>query len=425
MLTISKDVFTDDVTALNRFGTEVAFDSIGIGVFKEIFNAFMPTDRITPSNKYHSDERYWDSKHAYRAFLNELVHSLKTRHGFHGLVTCNFSYVAVQELAVACREQGFPYLVIYREGIVQPHRAITEKLPDYKENLFFGPVPADRILTSNAYAAEWIGQMQADYAEEHGQSGTRRSDIVPVGLPRLDIVRADRSRADNPSELLVFGYDPKVSFSYFRELRAPASCEGFRSAVDAIAVRHYRAVTEFSAAHPEVPVCIKTKPTSQVARFIEHALDEAAASLKLDRRPANIRIVENGTPTETLRNTRLAVAVNSTTVIETMLVGARLLTPDFSAAFEPGEAWSFLHDFPRLAEPFHDVSDLERAYFEDWHPDEAYVAERERCLRFFTNGGMGDLASPKITSIIAKCVRGSTSPGRHDEQHGEATIPDG
>jgi hypothetical protein len=401
ILTITKDVFEDDVAALNRYGEEIAFDIIQIGVLKEIFNAFMPDGFDMPSNTYHLDGRYRDEKLAYRAFMREVIGHLAGQHGYAAVICCNFSYVAAQEISLACREIDIPYFVIYREGVVQPHRAVDEKLPYHKKKVFFGPIHARKIFMANAYAARWIDQMQRDYEHEFGVAGAPTRDIVPVGIPRLDLVRADRTVGTKRRGLTLFGYEPRVSFEYFREVTDPETGPAFLERANALAVRHYEAIVDFAVAHPEVTVTVKTKPTSKTAIYVGDMLQRAATRHGLDSLPTNVNLQTTDTPTALLRESRLAIAVNSTTVIESLLMGVRVLTPDFGGLFESGAPWSFLHDFPELSESFDSLEDIERAWCEAWTPDDAYRDARERCLEFFTLHKADELTSPRLTRLLA------------------------
>lgn len=369
-LAIYKDQFEEDVALLSQVAPEIGLRPISLYFFKQIFRSVAGRSLrgMTESNYYSSGD--WDqAKRRYRRFLAPTLRHLRRLIGLRGIISCNFNYIAQQELAEACREIGLPLFVILKEGMIVPERQ-ADWYRYYPGSYFSGRIAAQAVFTPNAYVARWISE--APFIETNAQ-------LIPAGIPRTDAYKTSRIRERHGNSLLVFAFDPIFSFRYFSEMYPtpadPALPQRLREHTRLL----YRTILEFAASHPNVPVVIKTKPRSLVEKAIQPIVDELRSH---HNGIPNLVVTNSGHAIDLIAEARVVIALNSTTVAEALLARRRVLTPDFSEFFL-GSAWHYFHQFPSLLQTVRTLEELEAAMARDDELPEAEAkAFVERQLAF-------------------------------------------
>ncbi len=387
-LAIYKDQFEEDVALIEKTSPEIGLRPLSLYYLKQIFVAAAGQGLagLTEANYHVTHE--WDlAKARYRALLMPTIRHLRRFLGLRGVISCNFNYIAQQELAVVCRDLELPLFIILKEGMIVPERQ-SDWHRYYPWRYYSGPIIARALFTANAYVARWI--------KEAPFIGTT-AEMIPTGIPRTDAYKTRGVRNLVGRSLVVFAFDPAFSFRYFKELYPGPGDPALVGQLQVRTRKLYESIFEYAARHPDVPVIIKAKPRSQVQHSIEPAINELCkryAGLQ------NLTITDRRVAIDLISEAKVVIALNSTTVAEAIMSRRRVLTPNFDDFFA-GEAWHYFHAFPDLLALFDTSDDLEAAMAFDARPHEATArafTERQLALD-------GDLSASLVAQELVRMVQ--------------------
>ncbi|MGI9422326.1 MAG: hypothetical protein ACR2PA_03975 [Hyphomicrobiaceae bacterium] len=368
MLALYKDQFEEDVAILPKIDPSLQLRPLSLFYLKLMFSriASQPLAGLTESN-YHSTEKWDRSKALYYSFLMRTLPIFFKLTGIRGVISCNHNYIAQQELSRACKTLRVPFIVVYKEGMIVPERSVDWQ-NYYPEHFFSGPINASVIYTANSYVAGWLSNSTAI------DNGT---ELIPVGIPRTDRYKTDNFRDSLGTALVVFAYDPSVSFGYFSEIEHEGSGQDLQSRLLERTVETYSAIVAFARRNPETPVIVKSKPRSLVeSAVLPKLLNQQKESGEL----TNLTLTNSVPAADLIKQSRVVIALNSTTVAEAILSRRKVLTPDFGEFFE-GRAWNYFHRFQALFNPFTRPEEIEMAMASyDEVPEDAAIAFVERHL---------------------------------------------
>ena len=257
-----------------------------------------------------------DAKRNYRAFLCAVVGHYARSMRLAGVVTANVAYFAERELAGACEEVGVPFLALHKESI---------------------RTAAQRERFTRAYrehVGAFTGRAVAVYNEDERASMVAGRVVAPervqvVGCPRVDVLHVHRETATARDDatrdtIVLFAIDP-VAGTW-----SPLTDAGPAPRWDALAAATERAVIALARAHPERRVVIKVKLGREgaVAARLPAAL------------PDNVAVVTGGVATDLLARASVAVAFNSTVILEAIAAGVPVVVPAFAEASDT-PAWRY------------------------------------------------------------------------------------
>lgn len=257
-----------------------------------------------------------EAKRSYRAFLADVVGHYAPSVRLAGIVTANVAYFAERELAGACEEVGVPFLALHKESI---------------------RTTAQRERFTRAYREHigaFTGRAVAVYNEDERASmvagGIATSERVRVvGCPRIDGLHVHRETASardvtEHDTIVLFAVDP-VAGTW-----SPLTDAGPAPRWDALAEATERAVIALAREHPERRVVIKVK----LGR-------EGAVTARLPGAlPANVEVVTGGVATDLLTRASVAVAFNSTVILEAIAAGVPVIVPVLAGA-DDTPAWRY------------------------------------------------------------------------------------
>lgn len=408
VLTISKDMFEDDVRALAEFGENIAYRGLNLGTFKRLMGATVGDDitGIAPAN-YNLPGQWVEQKESYRNFLLKMLPIMKRLFRIDAVLACNYTYTALQEVSRTSGMIGLPYVVLYKEGLIVTGRE-QEWADNWRSHFVLSSLGLDRILTlapavRSVLGGEKIGSL------ENGQVRT-------TGFPRLDFYRQAAEQKQRARPLIVaFAFEPDTAFLYYNELR-----DGPERATRLAAMRErmtdqYRELFTLASAHPELDLIIKLKRGCPSDPFTRAAMETALGGPLETSTPANVSVTDGWVARDLIQSASVTVSLNSLTAVESVLAGVPVVTPDFDDFFPNGPAtiFSSRHE---LTVMFRKAADLEplladpASFFQD------KAAQRDAFLEEYANfadtGSSSRAVEKELLEAIAAqtvtSVRGST-----------------
>ncbi len=331
VLCLGRSVFLDDVKALAALGQNLQYVVIHIRHFKTIFGHLVKkseTEGLTESN-YHSHSLSEKGRNRYYAYLKKVLPFLQKLIGFDAVLSGNVGYIVQQEIAKVCEAERVPFIVLHKEGMDAFGYVHT-----YDGQKFIGA----RMLFGNQKMRDSLLAMK--------MPGLTEDKARVVGMPRFDFYHSQNDHS--PKKQVVF-------FSFFPQDRLIASIsegKNLQQAKEAYANFH-KLVMEFALRHPEIKVTIKTKAA---AYFVQYVKDILQASFP--EGIPNLFITNSINPFELIRNSDAVVSFNSTTLIEGLLGGKIIISPDFRDLISD-TSWNFFASYPDLIHYVKNESELE------------------------------------------------------------------
>lgn len=392
VLVLGRSIFNEDVEAIAACGKRIAFVRLFNSYFKLIFHQFV--DSGISDSAYHHDSTCDEGKRLYYRHLSSMVPHLQRLVGFQAVLSGNFGYAFQQELARVCEEKRIPFVVLHKEGIVVPEKYGEFGLY-YKKHRFIGA----RLLLYNERMRQTLFDIELP--------GMTEENTCVVGVPRLDqYVQPPPTHADT---VVFFSFYPKDKFQYYvrdREMLAT---------IEQRSVAFHRLLLDFARKHTQMNVIIKTK----VSRFsyVQGIYDA------YPHKPITNVVLTNSIPAaELIKKSRAVIGLSSTTLIEALLAGRRIISPLMQDIL-PDMPFDYFSRFPLLVTYVQSMDDLEEAVFKPAvRDDAAFQSEREALLRemiFIPDGRASARAEQAIVDAIIEYQRNpKTSMKKHGIEGG-------
>ena len=116
----------------------------------------------------------------------------------------------------------------------------------------------------------------------------------------------------------------------------------------------YRIAMEFARRHPEINVVIKTK----AAGFYAEQVNAIKEQFFKEQSLPNLVITNSADPARLIRESVAVLSYNSTTLIESLLAGKMIITPDYGDVL-PNRQREYFGNFPELVHYVTAVEQLE------------------------------------------------------------------
>ncbi len=324
VLCIGRPIFDEDIRELSRSGGTLNYVVVPKTVFIEIFRCFAP-ELVLKHVQYHEIHENDRAKRRCREFYEAFLKCFISLTRSNAILTANYNYSWQQELAIAARCLGIPFVVLFKEGIsplffegMSPQTGYDKLVLQYTNNLFIG----DRLIVYN----ERIKQAFLN----HNIRGIEPGIIEAVGIPRLDRY----FRLHNMGSSIIF-----FSFNFedkFRHLNIESELVSKYFAK----TREFHAeVLRFAVAHPEQRVIVKTKNNLKYLRYVQ----DIATELSVSDLP-NLTITNQGDIFELIKDAYAVIGYNSTTLLEAF--AARRIV--MSADFRWGPIRDYFDEYPGL-----------------------------------------------------------------------------
>ena len=385
VLCIQRSIFVEDVYAMAKATDEVNFILLPKAKLSSILHAicdgFEDFKRLTEYN-YHSGCCV-EGVTRYREFLGRLISAILKLMPFHAVLSANIGYKEQQELPDLLEGHGIPFLVLFKEGLVVKDKLKTfaarvqngKKFTGQKV-IFYSEQIRDHVLTSTAFAG-------------------RSVESAVTGIPRMDHLA--KASEPKPKQLVFFSFYPPDKFRCF-----DGDPEKLSQACEAGDDFH-REVVQFAGRNPDWMITIKTKVSSRYIDYVRRFLDEAKSKLP------NVVLTSTIPAGELLVDSEAVIAFQSTTCVEALIAGRKLICPDFSSYFE-GEDWDYFTEHPQLVSRLTTCEQIEaRLKAEDLENSEHLNRLRDDFLQQWVHGADGK-ASERVVHEILESIETAVSP---------------
>ena len=317
VLCIGRPIFDEDIEELAEFGGTLNYLIVPKIVFVEIFRHFAPQLLLNHA-KYHETQGYDQEKLRCRSFYEDFLYKFSKLVRIDAILTANYNYSWQQEFAVAARNRGVPFVVLFKEGISplyaegdDPQKAYDLVIAKYTNNFFIG----DGLLVYNERIKQGFSNINI--------AGIGPDIVEAVGIPRFDRY----FHLDNAGSSVVF-----FSFNFEDKARhLGLTADEFEKYLEKTRDFHVE-VMRFAAAHPELRVIVKTKNNLKYLRYVEDiAAETGCAGL------ANLTLTNHGNVYDLIKGARAVIGYNSTTLLEAFAARRIVMSADFR--------WGLVRDY--------------------------------------------------------------------------------
>jgi hypothetical protein len=338
LLTLSKPGFDEDVAA--AFVTDPRFGvrSMGRGLVKAVYPAFLPA-ALDDNGYLLAPPEVRAAKIDLRAFWFAAWPVLQRAARADAVLTGNFGYHAEQELAAAVEAHGVPFIAMHKEALKTPG------LVSFFAELYRArrqPFAGRRVLTYN--------QIERSIQIDSGMASADR--ITVCGMPRLD--RSHRWRlaaaagqvaaGDGRPRILFFAFHPKTGLPFIPRkatVSGDKRLEELSPAIDKLAwsslcSQCFGAMYDIARRNPSIELVIKGK--GDLPKWTRAT---SGPELK-GQLPANVRIQIGGDPQGLIAASTVITGFNTTALLEGVASGKSVVVPRFAEAAEAAYAPYFL-----------------------------------------------------------------------------------
>lgn len=313
VLYLSKPIFNDDVEALKKYGKNFEYIRFPRPLLRPVLKHFVPYgDELNDAN-YHVKTKDDEALNALRAFWDKCIPYLQRKLKFDVILSGNFVYVTQQEMFRAARKHNIPSVVLYKEGMFPMDRNNDVIEIFYTTKQFL----ADKILFYN----EGI----RDILVKSNLPGLSADKTAVVGVPRFDYLIKEKPVFDsNSKQIVLFAFEPKNKSEYLLEdinLK-----ESFEKAL----IEFQVGFINLAMQRPDIKLTIKSKPDPQSISSIHNLLEKANCTSL----PRNIQVSHKMNVQRLIRESTYVAGYSSTTLIEGLIQGKKVLSPSVFEFFK-------------------------------------------------------------------------------------------
>lgn len=380
ILFVGSQASLDDLLAMARYSGRFRYLCLERFNFNEILNRYLVRAELK-ENTYHIDSRLRPGRVQVYRYLWRMFPLFRRLLRFDAVISTNLGYLEQQELAQVCKDRSVPFIILLREGMVDPNNTVRYfSVYENKRAI------CDLFICYNETVRRGI--------IEQGVPGLSPENMKVSGVPRCDYYVREQV-ASLKDQLVVFTFNSDVKFKNL--LAEPG--EFVRAAE--ITRDFYRLLLDFAARRPDIRVVFKTKPSNY---YVDEMQSMAKQCFGASGLPDNVVVTGEGSAKDLVLTSRWVVAIgNSTTVLESLLANRATGTPDFTEVIAPAK-WDFLEGDEELAVPLKSPSDLDRLIARGYEDPAARRTRRyHEVLRRFLYSTDG-CASKRAENYIDACL---------------------
>ena len=313
VIVLNKSAGIDDLISSQQLNNkETSYYSLNrfflMHIYMTIFRAYSVNDAKIKSLK--EPERL---KKKYIEFLIEFFSKLKVKFKFDAFVGFNFNYIAEKGLQIASRELKIPFLLIYKEGIVTEleKKYFLHVLKKKKEKFNGSKIAVysndiKKILVNSGY--------------------TKSNKVSVVGCSRL--IYSFNYQNNSPKEQIVYyaiqndrglpnRFINKYGKKFFEDLKLKNPYNS-KYNWNNLHYKTIKVLIKFAISNPQISIIIKSKTGVKQNQKLLRNL------------PKNIKIYSDGAGHHLLKNSKVVIAWNTTSIFEGIAANRYILLPCFN-----------------------------------------------------------------------------------------------
>lgn len=353
ILCMGRTIFVDDVKAMAKYSGRIEYAVIHRDYFKQIFGYFVSEEerKMITERNYHVTEIGRAGREKYAAFLMRMLPLLQKRLGFAGVLSGNIGYIEQQETEKVSSLLGVPFVVLHKEAM----EIFRGNVSASYENIRFA---GRKMLFYNERIRTELLQMKLP--------GLTENNSEVVGMPRIDHYFSKSFEKPRMPQITLFTTHTESYFIYLRDDKEKLA------AIQERIAEFYRLVMEYALHHPEVRVVIKTKSAS----LYMDRLNAVKEKFFKEQIIPNLVITSSADPAQLICDSSAVLGYNSTTLIEAILCGKMVITPDFRDLI-PEPEHDYFGNHPALAHSVRTLPELEEFLS---HPEKYSAADQEKTV---------------------------------------------
>jgi hypothetical protein len=254
-------------------------------------------------------------------YLERFLPKLMKKHNIDGLMSCSFFYVADIDWQIACKNQNIPYFALHKEnmqdGVV--HDQMIKRYSDMRLKYH-----GHRLFLYNHLVKKVILGANICNEDTITVTGACRMDALFKKVQAGDIRPPKKQITLFSSHHCIGLLSVPSAVNYF----SPNKDEGFVEYFDLV----HGHLIKFAHDHPDIEVYIKPKWAKD---WIDHikAAGQKIAGIDADTIP-NLHITADTPAQDLIEDSTVILGINSTTLLEAMIVGRPVILPLFAEAAE-------------------------------------------------------------------------------------------
>ncbi len=312
-----------DINALVKKSNKYQYLYVPRFGFGYILQKYVDTAAMNADN-YYTDNEYAEGRNKAYTYISKMLPLLRKIVQFDCVMTSNFGYVEQQEFIRLVREQGIPVVILYKEGLVNPR--FVDKI---SKRYLTRKTQCDLFICYNETIKKALLRSRVD--------GLREGNVCATGVPRLDFY-LDRDTSKRKDQITLFSFKAEDKFSNIVD-----NDETMERLREYVRLFHLVAI-RYACEHPERDVIIKTKPSQRNLSFVQEIVCQY---LKEEDIPENLIITDTGDAFTYIRNSSCVLGCNSTVLLEALLAGKAVGSPDFSGFFSH-PSWNLFEGYEQL-----------------------------------------------------------------------------
>tara|TARA_R110002096_G_scaffold94635_6_gene212913 strand:- start:10419 stop:11750 length:1332 start_codon:yes stop_codon:yes gene_type:complete len=322
-------------------------------------------------NKNHVDgKEVYESNEAliikHKLFVTKVIKTIRKRNNIDCAITANIHYKVEQVWSASCVSAGLPFVAIHKEFTVLDHRHIGWRIDKYlKENK---PFQGSEILVSNNLAKELF--VKGKICEE--------KKVHVVGLLRMDRLFNNKysKKTNQKKQVTLFSFGHYSGGIIPNKRRSHYFSHGNEEGFVKLFEETHKVFFELALENPDVEFLIKPKNHElwwfkEIDEVIKESYDLNINSVK------NISYSNINAP-ELIQNSDVVIGLNSTVLLESILIGRNTVIPKFAEALDKYSDNIYLDPFIDLFNVARSKTDLKQIITNGLKDDFIYEINEKR-----------------------------------------------
>ncbi len=394
VLCLGRTIFVDDVKALAQFSGKLDYMVVHLQYFAQLFRHFFTRDELAEMSEanYHHNPAIRKGREQYANFLRRLWPVLAQRFGLVSVMSGNFDYFVQQELAAVVEELKVPFIVLHKEGMMGFGGSdyLRQNIKQYENTPFVG----SKMLFYNEGAKQALLQAHI--------TGFVEEKMEVVGVPRLDAYFEKLEAGRAPRQVVFFSFYPPERFRHL--VTGPKMGE-----IENRSRQIHEWVMKFAKNHPDTKVIVKTKNAQHYYKYVQDIAEEL-----FEQMPRNLNITNSANLIEVIQNSSVVVGYNSTTLVEALAAGKKVISADFSDLL-PEKEEDFFTGYFDLLNFARSENELEQLILTQTE-QKIEPARRDEFLKIFMSTPDGQ-ASKRAEAAIIETIKESGSSMEREMNH--------